>query len=404
MERIGRLLAALNHPEHRLPPVLHCAGTNGKGSTLAFCRAALEAGGYRVHAYTSPHLVRFNERIRIAGAEIGDEALIAALDRVEQANAGAPITFFEVTTAAAFLAFAETAADMLLLEVGLGGRLDATNMVVRPLLCCITPIDFDHQRYLGDTIAAIASEKAGILKAAVPAVIAAQRQAALIVLEARAAEIGAPLYREDREWRIERGERGFRFVGARWTLDLPPPGLRGEHQFHNAGLAVACLEQMSGLPLDPDKIRSGIAAATWPARLQRLERGPLADSLPSGWELWLDGAHNAHGAQALARWLGARGRPADLIAGMIESKDAASFFAALAENCRSLVTVPVPGGHAGLDPADLAATAARAGWQAGPAADVAAAIARIAARDTQPGIIVIAGSLYLAGAVLAENG
>ncbi len=399
--RIERLLAALDHPECRLPPVLHCAGTNGKGSTLAFCRAALEAGGCRVHAYTSPHLVRFNERIRIVGDEIGNEALIGLLDRVEQANDGAPITFFEATTAAAFLAFSETAADILLLEVGLGGRLDATN-VVRPILCCITPIDFDHQRYLGNTIAAIAGEKAGILKTNVPAVIAAQREAAVAVIEARAAEVGAPLYRENREWGIERRASGFRFAGARWRLDLPPPRLPGEHQLHNAGVAVACLEHLCLFSLDPDDIRRGVATANWPARLQRLERGPLADSLPPGWELWLDGAHNPHGAQALARWLETRGRPADLIIGMIESKDPASFFAALARSCRSLVSVPVPGGHAGLDPAHLASVAARGAWNAEAAADVAAAIARIVARES-PGIIVIAGSLYLAGAVLAEN-
>ncbi len=402
LDRIERLLAALGHPERRLAPVLHCAGTNGKGSTLAFCRAVLERAGYRAHAYTSPHLVRFNERILIDGAEIGDEALLEFLDRAERTNGDAPITFFEITTAAALLAFAETAADIVLLEVGLGGRLDATNVVL-PAVSCITPIDFDHQRYLGDTLTAIAGEKAGILKSGVPSVIAAQPPPALAVIEARAAEVKVPLFRENYEWRIERREPGFRFESARWAFDLPPPSLPGGHQLQNAGVAIACLEQLRRFTIKPEAIRRGIASASWPARLQHLSRGPLVQRLGLGWELWLDGAHNPHGARALRQWLEARGRPVDLIAGMIESKDAEKFFAALVGSCRSVTTVPVPGSHAGIDAQELATAAIRVGLRAEPAANVAAAITRVLAQAPEPGIILIAGSLYLAGAVLEEN-
>lgn len=403
--RIERLMAALGHPERKLPPVVHVAGTNGKGSVVAFVRAALEAAGHRCHVYTSPHLVTFNERIVLAGREIEDAPLTALLERVEAANAGAEITFFEITTAAAFLAFAEAPADILLLEVGLGGRLDATNLVAAPAVSCITPVDLDHQKYLGETLAAIAAEKAGILKPRVPAVIAAQRPEAMAAIEARAAETGTTLLIEERDWRAEPGKAGLRYEGPRWRLDLPPPGLPGAHQFHNAGAALACLEQLAAFELGPAALAHGIAKARWPARLQRLAKGPLATMLPADWQLWLDGAHNPHGARALAAWLDAQNKPAHLVTAMLDSKDPAGFFEELKGRFASVRTVPVPSGHSGLDPAGLAETARRAGHDAKNAADAAAAIAEIVASAAPgPALLVIAGSLYLAGAVLAGNG
>ena len=402
--RIERLLETLGHPERKLPPVMHVAGTNGKGSVVAFTRAALEAAGYRCHVYTSPHLVKFNERIVLAGREIADAPLAALLERVEAANAGEAITFFEITTAAAYLAFAETPADILLLEVGLGGRLDATNVVARPAVTCITPVDLDHQKYLGDTLAEIAGEKAGILKPRVPAVISAQRPEAMAPIAMRAEAIGTPLLLEARDWRVAPRKNGFRYEGPRWKLDLPKPNLLGAHQVHNAGAALACLEQLPGFKLGDAALAAGIASAQWPARLQRLTRGPLAKLLPPGWELWLDGAHNPHGARALAVWLAQQRKPVHLVTAMLDSKDPIGFFAELKGRIASVRTVPVPGGHNGLDPAGLAETASRAGHTAKSAADPAAAVAEVVATaKSGPAILLIAGSLYLAGAILAEN-
>ena len=406
--RIERLLETLGHPEKKLPPVAHVAGTNGKGSVVAFCRAALEAAGHRCHVYTSPHLVKFSERIVLAGREIADAPLAALLERVEAANAGAEITFFEITTAAAFLAFAETPADILLLEVGLGGRLDATNVVARPAVTCITPVDLDHQKYLGDTLAAIAAEKAGILKPRVPAIISTQIAEAMAPIAMRAEEIGTPLLLEERDWRVARAKTGFRYEGPRWKLDLPAPNLLGPHQFHNAGAAIACLEQLSAFAISPAQIESGVTQAKWPARLQRLAQGPLAAMLPLGWQLWLDGAHNPHGARALAAWLGDRASsqrvPVHLVTAMLDSKDPTGFFDELKGRVATVHTVPVPGGHNGIDPAELAETAARAGHTAKSAADPAAAVADIvASTGNSAAIVLIAGSLYLAGAILGKN-
>ncbi|HTT79646.1 MAG TPA: folylpolyglutamate synthase/dihydrofolate synthase family protein, partial [Stellaceae bacterium] len=338
--RIERLLGALGNPQDRLPPVVHVAGTNGKGSTVATLRACLEAGGYHVHVYISPHLVRFHERIRLAGELIDEDALLAVLEECERANAGRPITFFEITTAAALLAFSRAAADVTLLEVGMGGRLDTTNVVRRPAVTAITPISLDHQAYLGDTIAAIAGEKAGILKPGVPAVIGPQEADAAAVIAARAAALGAPLSRWRQEWHCDPVGGGMRYAGAQWRLDLPLPSLAGAHQIANAGTAIACLEQLPDCPLPPAALARGLRHIDWPARLQRLKRGPLVALLPPGWELWLDGGHNpAAGAVLAEAAAGWRDRPLSLIVGMLNTKDAAGFLAPLAPYARALCAV-----------------------------------------------------------------
>ena len=402
--RVERLLAALGDPQDSLPPVVHVAGTNGKGSTVATLRACLEAAGYRVHVYTSPHLVRFHERIRLAGQLIDEDALLAVLEECERANGDAPVTFFEVTTAAAFVAFTRTPADIVLLETGLGGRLDATNVVRLPAVTAITPISLDHQSFLGDTVALIAGEKAGILKPGVPAVIGPQPADAAGVIAARAAIIGAPLYRCGQEWHCDAATDGMRYAGRRWRLDLPLPSLPGSHQIANAGAAIACLEQLAGFLLPQHAIAAGLRAIEWPARLQHLVRGPLVDALPTGWELWLDGGHNPAAGEILAdAACGWRDRPLHLIVGMLNTKDAAGFLAPLAPDVRTLEAVTIPA-EENSHPAALIAVAARSlGIAAHESASVAAALGTIIG-DGEPGRVLICGSLHLAGLVLADNG
>lgn len=408
LERIQRLLDALGNPEARFPPVVHIAGTNGKGSTLAFLKAALEAGLYRVHAYISPHLVRFNERVVLAGREITDDALAGLLEECEAANDGKEITFFEITSAAAFLAFARTDADILLMETGLGGRLDATNVVARPALTAITPISHDHAQFLGDDLAGIAAEKAAILKRDVPAVIGPQPGEAARVIAARAHEVGAPLYGHGADWQADATETGMTFRGRKWGLDLPPPGLAGAHQIDNAGLAVACLETLAGLSpgfsLDEAAVGRGVGGPRWPGRLQRLRRGPLIDALPADWQLWLDGGHNAAAGEAMAAmaetW---SDRPLHLVAAMLESKEPSAFLAPLAPHITSLFAVPVPGAHAAYTPTDLAAHARAAGIEARAATGVDDALNRIVAEAGGSARVLICGSLYLAGAILERN-
>jgi dihydrofolate synthase / folylpolyglutamate synthase len=402
--RVERLLAALGNPQDQLPPVVHVAGTNGKGSTIATLRACLEAGGYRVHAYISPHLVRFHERIRVAGQVIVEERLIALLEECERTNGGEPITYFEITTAAAFLAFARTPADIVLLETGLGGRLDATNVIRRPAVTAITPISLDHQGFLGDTISAIAGEKAGILKPSVPAVIGPQPEDAEAVVEARAAALGVPLFRWDHEWRCEAAGDGMLFSGRHWRLDLPLPSLFGPHQIVNAGAAIACLEQLHGFRLSPEAIAQGLRQVEWPARLQRLTRGPLAAMMPPGWELWLDGGHNPGAGAVLAEAVSAwRGRPLFLVVGMLNTKDAAGFLAPLAPHAKALAGVTIPGEQNPLPAEAIAATARSVGIQAFTATSVEEALARFV-QESRNGRVLICGSLHFAGAVLDENG
>jgi len=398
--RVERLLAALGHPERRLPPVVHVAGTNGKGSVVAMLRAGLEAGGARVHAYTSPHLARFHERIRLAGSLIDEDRLIALLERCEAANAGAPITFFEITTAAAFLAMAETPAEVALLEVGLGGRLDATNLVDRPRLTVITPVSLDHQGYLGDTLAEIAAEKAGILKAQVPCVVGWQPPEALAAIEARAAALSAPLLIANRDWQVWEEHGRLAFLDAAGLMDLPPPRLIGAHQVANAGIALAALRALGA---DEAACAAAVTNAEWPARLQRLRRGPLVESAGAA-ELWLDGGHNPAAGEALAEALTRLPpRPLHLVCGMLRTKDVEGFLRPLAAEALDLAAVAIPGEPATLTADETAAAACAVGLPAATAGSVSEAIAAIAARD--PGSrILICGSLYLAGRVLRENG
>ncbi|MBA4791127.1 MAG: bifunctional folylpolyglutamate synthase/dihydrofolate synthase [Rhizobiales bacterium] len=409
LDRVHRLLAALGHPEARLPPVIHVAGTNGKGSTIAFLRAMLEAAGLRVHVYTSPHLVRFNERVRLAGALVSDAALMAALERASAANDGAPITLFEITTAAAFLLFAETPADVLLLEVGLGGRLDATNVVDAPAASVITPVSIDHVDFLGATLDAIAGEKAGIIKRSVPVVVAEQAPEALAVIERAAARARAPLFACGQHWTVHEEAGRLVYADEDGLLDLPRPRLVGAHQIANAGLAVATLRAARRFKVPGPALEAGIKGADWPARMQRLPAGALTARAPEGAELWLDGGHNAGGAAVVAAALAELEerypRPLVLVTGMLGTKDAAGFFSHFVGLAREVIAVPVPDNDAGLPPDMLAAAAAALGLSASVARDVGAALDGLSAYPlAPPPRVLICGSLYLAGAVLAANG
>lgn len=399
--RIERLLAALGHPERQLPPVVHIAGTNGKGSVTAMLRAGLESTGARVHVYTSPHLARFHERIRLAGALIDEDRLVATLERCEAANGGAPITFFEVTTAAAMLAMAEEPADWALLEVGLGGRLDATNVVERPRLGIITPVSIDHQQYLGETLAEIAGEKAGILKTGTLGIVGRQEAAALAVIEAQAARRVAPLMVEGQDWQIWEEHGRVAFQDADGLLDLPRPALIGAHQVQNAGIAVAALR---ALGFGEAACAAALMRAEWPARLQRLRRGPLV-AAAGGAELWLDGGHNPAAGEALAeavRRLPAR--PLHLVCGMLGTKDAVGFLRPLAGIATALQAVSIPGEAATLSAAETVAAARSAGFALAEAAEDATAAVRAIVAAQPDCRVLVCGSLYLAGRILRENG
>jgi dihydrofolate synthase/folylpolyglutamate synthase len=412
LERMWGILAALGHPERRLPPVIHVAGTNGKGSTIAFMRAILEAAGLRVHVYTSPHLVRFNERFRLgtvgAGRLASDGELADALAECERANAGAPITVFEITTAAGLLLFARHPADILLLEVGLGGRLDATNVVERPLATVLAPVSLDHAEFLGDTVGKIAAEKAGIFKPDVPAIVAAQPREALAVIERQAARVRAPIIIAGEDWTATEERGRLVYQDDAGLIDLPAPKLHGRHQFENAGLAIAALRALDALKL-PSAAFEGIAKAEWPARMQRLSGGRLAALVPPGGELWLDGGHNPDGGRVIASALADLeervSRPLVLIVGMLANKDSEGFLKNFTGLARRIVTVPIPQQENSLPAAALADTARTIGLPAQESPDLATALAAIGtfALD-QPPRILITGSLYLAGAALAQNG
>ena len=399
LDRVHRLLAALDHPEHAIPPVIHIAGTNGKGSTQAMLRAGLEAAGSSVHAYTSPHLARFHERIRLAGVLISEPALTALLDECVARNGPEAITFFEITTCAAFLAFSRTPADWTLLEVGLGGRLDATN-VVTPRLSIITPVSLDHQQYLGETLPEIAGEKAGIIKRGVPVVVGPQEDAALAVIERQAARMGAPILAHGQHWHVAQEDHRLVFQDENGLLDLPLPNLPGPHQVQNAGAAIAALRHLG---FDAMACEAAITSADWPARMQRLRHGALVTLAPQV-ELWLDGGHNPAGGQAIAATLAAMPRrPTHLICGMLNTKDVLGYLRPLAPQTTSLTAVSIPG-EANTLPAEATAAAARAaGIQTTTATSVAEALAEIASRNPRARVL-ICGSLYLAGSVLRDNG
>ena len=411
--RIERLLAALGHPEKKLPPVIHVAGTNGKGSTIAFMRAILEAAGKRVHVYSSPHLVRFNERYRIAAAGEGrlvsDQELSTTLEECERANAGHAITVFEITTAVGLLLFARHPADVLLLEVGLGGRLDATNVVDHPLATVITRIAIDHTDFLGDTLEKIANEKAGILKRGTPAIVAAQARDALAVIERQAARLNAPLKIAGEDWTATEERGRLVYQDEAGLFDLPAPKLYGRHQFENAGLAIAALRAIKPLKIAPAAYEDGMVKADWPARLQRLAAGELVELIPAGSELWLDGGHNPDGGRAIAAALADLeervSRPLVLIVGMLASKDCAGFLSNFTGLARRLIAVPVLGAEKGLS-AEAVADAARAiGLPATSRDNLEEALDAARKLDLDPPPrILITGSLYLAGDVLRENG
>jgi dihydrofolate synthase/folylpolyglutamate synthase len=398
--RVERLLAALGNPERLIPPVVHVAGTNGKGSTQAMIRAGLEAGGDRVHAYTSPHLARFHERIRLAGELISEDLLTHLLDECVTANGGEEITFFEITTCAAFLAFARVPADWTLLEVGLGGRLDATNVVDKPRLTIITPVSLDHQAFLGDTVGAIAGEKAGIIKRGVPVIVGPQTEEGLAVIEAKAARMGAPVLAFGQHWHVGEDRGRLVYQDESGLLDLPLPNLPGPHQIQNAGAAIAALRHLGR---DEAACEAAVTCAEWPARMQRLRRGPLVEMAPKV-ELWLDGGHNPAGGEAIAATLARMpARETHLICGMLNTKDVRGYMAPLAPHVRRLHAVSIPGEKNTL-PAEVTQEAARsAGMDAVTAGSVAEALAGIAATAPEARVL-ICGSLYLAGSILRENG
>jgi len=407
--RIERLLAALGQPQRKLPPVVHVAGTNGKGSTIAFLRAILEAAGKRVHVYTSPHLVHFNERFRLAGVLVSDDELGATLTECERANGDAPITVFEITTAAGLLLFARHPADVLLLEVGLGGRLDATNVVEHPLATVIAPISVDHTDYLGGTLERIATEKAGILKRGAIAVCAAQHRDALAVIERQAARLGAPLKIAGEDWTATEERGRLVYQDDTGLLDLPAPKLYGRHQFENAGLAIAALRAIKPLKIAPAAFETGVAKVDWPARMQWLSQGKLVPLTQPGSELWLDGGHNQDGGRAVAAALAdleeRASRPLVLIVGMLASKDCAGFLRNFTGLARRLIAVPIPNVEAGLSAETVADTARAIGLPATSRDNIAEALEAARKLDLDPPPrILITGSLYLAGEVLRENG
>jgi dihydrofolate synthase/folylpolyglutamate synthase len=406
LDRILALLDALGRPQDRLPPVIHVAGTNGKGSTSAFLRAITEAAGLKVHVLTSPHLVRFVERIRLSGTLITDQGFAEILGRVEAANEGREITFFEIVTAAAFVAFAEAPADLLILEVGLGGRYDATNVIARPAVSVITPVDYDHKEFLGEDLGGIAGEKAGIIKAGRPVVSARQAEVAEAVIEAEAGRLGAPLQLMGRDFDAwsERGR--LMFQDQQRLLDLPAPSLFGPHQVDNAGLAVAAALAMADSRITEAALDKGVASAEWPARMQRLTAGPFGEAARArGSDLWLDGGHNPHGARAVAEALAdlARdGRPVALVAGTLSNKDAVGFFSAFKGLNPKVYATGFDAEAAASAEATMDAARA-AGLEAEAVGYPLEAVRRALGVQGAPPHVLICGSLYLAGEVLAAS-
>ena len=413
LERMHRLLERLDHPERKLPPVIHVAGTNGKGSTIAYLRAILEAAGLRVHVYTSPSLVRINECYRLGraggGVLVDDDELRTTLEHCERVNAGAPITIFEIETAAAFCLFAQHPADVVLLEVGLGGRLDATNVIDAPLACVIAPVSMDHTEFLGDTLMAIAREKAGIIKPNVPVICAEQAPEAIAVIEQVARRQRAPMVTAGQEWHVNVERGRLVYQDDRGLMDLAAPRLFGRHQFDNAGLAIATLRALNAFKLEASVFEAGIVNAEWPARMQRLASGALVDMAPPGCEIWLDGGHNAEGGRVAAAALGDLEervpRLLVVIVGMMANKDAGAFLANFAGLTRHIIAVQIPDRDNTMPPDRLADAARHLGMRVEPSASVEAALQSLTRLAYEaPPRILITGSLYLAGHVLAANG
>ncbi len=405
--RIERLLGSLGHPERSLPPVIHVAGTNGKGSVIGFLRAILESAGLRVHVYTSPHLIRFNERIRLAGTLVDTSTLCQVLEDCERANEDQPITFFEATTAAAYLAFSRVPADIVLLETGLGGRLDATNVIDHPAVTAITAIGLDHQQFLGEDLTSIANEKAGILKPGSPAVVARQADDANAAIVAHAREMGAPLITEGDTWHVRLSEDRLIYEDDEGVLDLPTPALAGPHQVQNAGVAIACVRALTDFTVPLTALAQGLTTVQWPGRLQRLRGGPLTQNLPQGTELWLDGGHNELAGRALSTTVAAMTpeRPLVLIMGMLTTKDVGAFLHPFKNSVAKVHAVPVPDEPAGLAPEVLVARAKKVGIAAVAHQSVTEALNTVKqAKTPETQRIVICGSLYLAGCVLSDNG
>ncbi|ATG34255.1 putative bifunctional enzyme FolC [Phaeobacter piscinae] len=399
LDRVWRLLAALDNPQEKLPPVVHLAGTNGKGSTQAMIRAGLEGMGKSVHAYTSPHLARFHERIRLAGELISEPHLSEVLDECYAKNGGENITYFEITTVAGLLAFSRTPADYTLLEVGLGGRLDATN-VITPEISVITPVSIDHEQFLGNTLTKIAGEKAGIIKRGVPVVVGPQPEEAMEVIEATATRLGAPLIAYGQHWHVWEERGRLVFQDEHGLLDLPLPTLLGAHQIQNAGAALAVLRHLGA---DEAACEAAMANAEWPARMQKLKTGPLVDAAPAA-ELWLDGGHNAAAGLALAEVLaGLPARSTHLICGMLNTKDVSGYMAPLAPHVESLTAISIPDEVNTLSAEETEAAAKSVGIKADTAESTLAALQVITAKDPQARVL-ICGSLYLAGHILRANG
>ena len=413
LDRMHGLLARLDHPERKLPPVIHVAGTNGKGSTIAYLRAILEAAGLRVHVFTSPYLVRINECYRLGraggGTLVGDDELRATLAHCECANAGNPVTIFEAETAAAFCLFAQNPADVALLEVGLGGRLDSTNVIDAPLATVIAPVSMDHTEFLGNTLTSIAGEKAAIIKRNVPVICAEQFPEAMTVVEAQASRMRAPLHAAGQQWNVSVERGRLVYQDDRGLMDLAAPKLFGRHQFDNAGLAIATLRAQSAFKIDPAAFEAGIVNAEWPARMQRLTSGKLVDQGPKGCEIWLDGGHNAEGGRVAAAALGDLeervSRPLVVIAGMMANKDAEGFLANFAGLTRHIMAVQIPGRNSAMSPDRLADAARALGMRVEISASVEAALQTLSRLAYEvPPRVLITGSLYLAGHVLAANG
>jgi dihydrofolate synthase/folylpolyglutamate synthase len=412
LERMHRLLERLGHPERKLPPVIHVAGTNGKGSTIAYLRAILEAAGLRVHVYTSPCLVRINESYRLGrssgGVLVEDNELRGVLEQCERVNAGQPITIFEIETAVAFWLFAQHPADVVLLEVGLGGRLDATNVIDAPLASVIAPVSMDHTEFLGDTLMAIAREKAAIIKRDVPVICAEQAPEAMAVIEQSARRMRAPLHTAGQEWHVNVERGRLVYQDDRGLMDLAAPRLFGRHQFDNAGLAIATLRALDAFRIEPSAFEAGIVNAEWPARMQRLTSGALVEQAPRGCEIWLDGGHNAEGGRVAAAALGDLeervSRPLVVIVGMMANKDARAFLANFAGLTRHIIAVQIPDRDNAMPPDRLADAARQLGMRVETTASVEAALRSLTRLAYEaPPRILITGSLYLAGHVLAAN-